>query len=98
MRLRRFAFSVSLLALSMYILLPTPDEIIIHPLLGWFLTNILNLPLIYGLMLSIIIYRSLGFTLLAVALLIGGKPIYYKLKERMRKKPTPPEETYINRD
>ena len=86
MQLRRVAFSISLLALSLYILLPTADEIIIHPVLGMFLANALKLPLIYGVFLSIIIYRGIGFAFLLSALLIGGKPIYCKLKERVRKK------------
>ncbi len=99
MLLRRVAFSVSLLALSVYILLPTADEIIIHPILGLFLANILNLPLVYGVFLSIIIYRGLGFACLVSALIIGGKPVYCKLKERMRREPNvkkkvnPAEET-----
>ena len=99
MPLRKVAFSVSLLALSVYILLPTADEIIIHPILGLFLANVLNLPLIYGVLLSIIIYRGIGIACLLGALLIGGKPIYYKLKERVRKnqkpkkKKNPAEET-----
>jgi acyl-CoA synthetase (AMP-forming)/AMP-acid ligase II len=37
-------------------------------------------------LLSIVIYRGIGFACLLTALLIGGKPIYIKLKERFRKK------------
>ena len=87
MLLRMVAFSVSLLALSLYILLPTADEIIIHPIFGLFLANAFNLPLVLGVFLSIIIYRGVGFACLLSALLIGGKPMYCKLKERVRKKP-----------
>ena len=86
MRLRRVAFSAFLLAVSLYILLPTADEIIIHPAFGLFLSIVLNVPLFYGVLLSIVIYRGVGFACLLIALLIGGKPIYIKLKERFRKK------------
>jgi uncharacterized membrane protein len=89
MQLRKVAVSVSLLALSLYILLPTADEIIIHPILGLLLANALNLPLAYGVLLSIIIYRGVGSACLLGTLLIGGKPIYRELKERIRKKPKP---------
>jgi hypothetical protein len=89
MQLRKVAVSVSLLALSLYILLPTADEIIIHPILGLLLANALNLPLAYGVLLSIIIYRGVGSACLLGALLIGGKPIYRELKERIRKKTKP---------
>jgi len=85
MRLRRIAFSIFLLTLSLYILFPTADEIIIHPLFGLFLSQVLNLPLVYGVLLSIVIYRGIGFACLLSSLLIGGKPIYYKLKERLEK-------------
>jgi acyl-CoA synthetase (AMP-forming)/AMP-acid ligase II len=86
MRLRKVAFSAFLLAVSLYILLPTADEIVIHPVFGLFLYIVLNVPLVYGVLLSIIIYRSIGLACLLIALLIGGKPIYIKLKERFRKK------------
>ena len=86
MRLRRVALSSFLLATSMYILLPTPDEIFIYPVFGFFLSYALNIPFVYGVLLSIIIYRGVGAVGLLGALLIGGKPIYNSLKERFRKK------------
>ena len=84
--LKKVAFSAFLLALSLYILLPTADEIVIHPVLGLFLSIVLKVPLVYGVLLSIIIYRGIGSACLLTALLIGGKPIYIKLKEKFRKK------------
>ena len=86
MQLRRVAFSIFLLTLSLYILFPTADEIIIHQLFGLFLSQVFNLPFVYGVLLSIVIYRGVGVACLLSALLIGGKPIYYKLKERLEKK------------
>ena len=88
MRIRKVAFSVSLLVLSIYILLPTPDEIVIHPILGFFLANLFNLNLIYAVLLSVVVYRAVGLACLLAALLIGGKPIYHKLKERMKRRET----------
>jgi hypothetical protein len=85
MQLRKVAFSVSLMGISLYILLPTADEIVIHPILGLFLSNVLNLPLVYGVFLSIVIYRGVGVGCLLTSLLMGGKPIFRKLKERVRK-------------
>jgi hypothetical protein len=86
MRLRRVAFSTFLLATALYILLPTADEIVIHPVFGLFLSYVLKVPFVYGMLLSIIIYRGVGVACLLGALLIGGKPIYISLKERFRKK------------
>ena len=85
MRLRRVGFSLFLLSLSLYILFPTADEIVIHPLFGLFLSHVFNMPLVYGVLLSIVIYRGVGLACLLGALLIGGKPIYYKLKEKTAK-------------
>jgi hypothetical protein len=83
--LKKVAVSAFLLALSLYILLPTADEIVIHPVFGLFLSIVLKMPLAYGVLLSIIIYRGNRLCMLA-ALLIGGKPIYFKLKEKFKKK------------
>ena len=77
--------ATAIIPAGVYILFPTADEIIIHPLFGLFLSQVLNLPLVYGVLLSIVIYRGVGFACLLCALLIGGKPIYYKLKERLEK-------------
>jgi hypothetical protein len=85
MQLRRVAFPVFLLSLSLYILLPTADEIVIHPVFGLFLSQVFNLPLIYGVLLSMAIYRGIGFACMLSALLFGGKPIYLKLKKRIGK-------------
>jgi hypothetical protein len=85
MRLRRVAFSTFLLATALYILLPTADEIVIHPVFGLFLSYALHMSFVYGVLLSFIIYRAVGVVCLLGALLIGGKPIYNKLKERFRK-------------
>ena len=85
MRLRKIAFPAFMLGTSFYILLPTADEIFIHPAFGLFLSYILQIPLVYGVLLSIIIYRTIGLGCLLAALVTGGRPIYYKLKESLAK-------------
>lgn len=86
MRLRKIAFPAFMLGVSLYILLPTADEIVIHPVLGLFLSYALHIPFVYGVLLSIAIYRGIGVGCLLSALISGGKPIYSKLKERFSKK------------
>lgn len=86
MRLRKVAFSAFMLALSLYILLPTADEIFIHPAFGLFLSYVFHIPLVLGVLLSVIIYRTVGLCCLLVALLVGGRPIYDKFKENLAKK------------
>jgi hypothetical protein len=83
---RKVAFSTFLLGASLYILLPTPDEIFIYPVFGFFLSYVFHIPFLYGVLLIMIIYRGVGVVGLLGALLIGGKTIYNSLKERFRKK------------
>jgi hypothetical protein len=44
------------------------------------------MPFIYGVLLSMVVYRGVGVTCLLGALFIGGKSIYFKLKEKILKK------------
>jgi len=86
MQLRKVAVSAFLLGLGVYIWLPTADEIVIHPTLGLLLSNILHINYAYGLLLSIIIYRIIGSACILGSLLLGGKPVYNKLKEKLKRK------------
>jgi len=83
---RKVASSAFMFSTSLYILLPTPDELVIYPVLGLFFVYSLHIPFVYGVLLAMIIYRTIGCVCLAGALMIGGKPIYYKLKEKISKK------------
>ncbi len=88
MTLRKVGFSVFLLAAGLYILLPTPDELVIYPAGVFFFSYALHMPLLYGLLLTMVIYRALGVGCLVFALATGGKPICYMLKSRFKKTAT----------
>ena len=75
-----------MLGASLYILLPTADEIFIHPAFGYFLSVALHVPYLEGVLLSIVLYRVLGCACMAAALITGGKPAYNKLKESLAKR------------
>jgi|GEM_PF-3599879 hypothetical protein len=83
MRFRKIFLPVVLLTTSLYILLPTADEVLIHPTFGLFLSYALSIPYAYGVLLSIIIYRAVGVGCLIIAIAIGGKPTYCLLKEKL---------------
>jgi hypothetical protein len=85
MQLRKVAVSAFLLGLGVYIWLPTADEIVIHPTFGLFLSIVLQINYAYGVLLSIIIYRIIGSACILGSILIGGKPVYNKLKEKLKK-------------
>ncbi len=86
MRFKKIVLPAFMLGASLYILLPTADEILIHPTLGLFLSYGLNIPYLEGVLISIILYRALGCVCMATALVTGGKPAYVKLKESFTKK------------
>jgi hypothetical protein len=86
MGVRKAAFSAVLLGTSIYILLPTPDELFIYPTVGFLLNYAIHLPFIYGVLLAMIAYRGAGVASLLGALLMGGKPIYNRFKALIRKK------------
>jgi len=86
MRFRKqISLAIILLSIALYILLPTLDEVFIHPVFGLFLSQVFDLPIIHGTLISVIIYRSIGVVCLLGALLVGGKPIYQKLKAKFKK-------------
>ncbi len=86
MRFRKIVFPAIMLAASLYILLPTADEIIIHPTFGLFLSYILSIPYVYGVLLSMLIYRAVGLVCLLAALVTGGKPVYLALKSKLSRR------------
>jgi hypothetical protein len=87
MHFRKVAFSAVMLAAGLYILLPTADEVIVHPTLGFLLASIFNIPYIFGVLISIVLYRAIGVICLVSAIATGGKPIYLALKQKLKKKP-----------
>jgi hypothetical protein len=86
MRFRKIAFPAFMLGASLYILLPTADELFIHPTFGLFLSYALNIPYLEGVLISVILYRALGCVCMGAALVTGGKPAYAKLKASLAKK------------
>lgn len=86
MQLRKAAVSAFLLGLGIYIWLPTVDEIFIHPSLGFFFSYILNINIAYGVLLSVLVYRGIGSACIIGAIFLGGRQVYTKLKEKLKRK------------
>jgi hypothetical protein len=86
--LRKVALSTFLLGFSLYIFLPTPDELVIYPAVGLFLTYTFHISFVYAALLITLFYYGSGVVALLSALLIGGKPIYNSLKEKWTKRKT----------
>jgi len=88
--LRKVALSTFLLGFSLYIFLPTPDELFIYPAVGLFLTYTFHISFLYAVVLVTLFYYGAGVVSMAIALLIGGKPIYLMLKEKCGKRKIQP--------
>jgi hypothetical protein len=86
MRFGKVAFSAVMLGLGVYILLPTADELVIHPVLGLFFSYAFNIPFYEGVLISVVLYRVAGLLCLFSAIAVGGKPVYFKFKEKMQAK------------
>ena len=85
MMLRKVASSAFLLSASLYILLPTPDELVIYPVLGMSLSYALQMPFVYGVLLSMIIYRGIGVSCFLVLCLSAAKQSTINLKKKSKK-------------
>jgi len=93
--LRKVVLSTFLLGFSLYIFLPTPDQLVIFPAVGLFLTYTFHISLLYALVLVSLLYYGAGAVSLAAALLIGGKPIYFMFKEKYRIRKVQPHLTRL---
>ena len=86
MGLRKTAFSTFLLALALYVFLPTPDQILIFPVVTAFLAYGLHVSVVFALILTSLFYYGVGVASLLGALAIGGKSMYWVFRERMLQK------------
>jgi NhaP-type Na+/H+ or K+/H+ antiporter len=75
-----------LLFVGIYFTLPSPDEIIIHPLVSIILIDNFKMNLEQALVVSIFLYRSLGGALIGLSLLIGGRRALRALKRKLRRR------------
>ena len=80
---RRLPLAFALMASGVYIIVPTPDELVVHPLMGCFLSRYLNVSFQTGVMLSIGTYLVIGFAFIVSSIVIGGTVILDELNRRM---------------
>ncbi len=79
MRFLKKLARTSLLGAGLYILLPTPDGVIIHPLFGSLFSHISGMSFKQGIVISIVTYTAIGVILCLIGV---RKQIYRKLKTR----------------
>lgn len=74
---------VSLLTGGLYILLPTPEGVVVHPLFGSLLSHIFGMSFKQGIVISIATYTTIG---IIFCLIGGGKQLHQKLKTRFTRR------------
>ncbi len=70
---RRLPLALALMAYSIFIIVPTPDELAIHPVVGYLFARLFNVSIQTGILWSIGFYNCVGLVLLAVSLALGGR-------------------------
>jgi len=81
--MRRMPLSFALMAVGIYIVVPTPDEILVHPFLGYMFSKAFNVNLQIGIMWSCTLYVSIGVMFLAGSIILGGRTIISELNNKL---------------
>ena len=79
----RLAFSLALLGVALFVIIPTPDEMLIHPTIGYLLSSTFNMSIQSGIIWSIILYDGLGFLILLASIALGGEHVLKELNTRI---------------
>jgi hypothetical protein len=81
---KNISIAIVLMGVSLYIILPTPDEIVVYPAFGFIFSNLFNMPFIQGAFLAIIGYHTVGVLCMTGSFLLGGKQMLEKLRVGIR--------------
>ncbi len=80
---RRLPLALTLMMSGVFVVVPTPDELLIHPFIGYAYTIIFNIDLKTGIIWSIISYNTLGLFMILISLIIGGRFVLVELNNQM---------------
>lgn len=80
--MKKIVIATFFLIIGLYILLPTPDDIVIDTTGAILLYKFYEIHPLQGYIITFFVYRGLGVICAIFALLLGGKTIYKKLRER----------------
>jgi hypothetical protein len=72
---RSLPLALALMAYGVYIIVPTPDELVIHPVVGYLFARTFDVSIQTGVLWSLGFYNCLGLVLLAVSLALGGRVV-----------------------
>lgn len=79
----RTHLSFALMAAGIYMVAPTPDELLVHPLMGYVISRAFDVSFQTGVVWSCTVYIVIGLIFLATSLLLGGRVILCELDTRV---------------
>jgi hypothetical protein len=68
---------------GIFVVIPTPDELLIHPFIGYIYSILFGIDLKTGIIWSIVSYNSLGCLMILAAIIIGGKYVLIELNTQL---------------
>ncbi len=81
---KNISIAIILMGVSLFIMLPTPDEVIIYPVLGFIISNLFNVPFVEGALITVIGYHTVGILCMTGSFMLGGKQMLEKLRVDIR--------------
>jgi hypothetical protein len=81
--MRRIPLSFALMAVGIYIVVPTPDELLLHPVMGLIFSKVFGVSLQTGIVWSCTMYTGLGLVFLAGSILLGGRIVVHELNNKV---------------
>jgi len=72
-----------MMAYAIYIIVPTPDELVLHPFMGYIFTRLFDVNIQTGIVWSVGFYNSIGLVLLGLSLLIGGRLVLDEMRRNV---------------
>jgi len=83
--MKRTVLTITLIALGLHLLIPTPDETFVYIPMGYATADLLNIELNTGILIFAVTYHSLGAVLLIAAWIVGGKRAFNRIKSMLTK-------------
>lgn len=80
---RNIPLAIALMMSGFFMVIPTPDELLIHPFIGYIYTILFNIDLKTGIIWSIISYNCLGVLMMLISIIIGGRYVLTELNTQI---------------
>ncbi len=80
---RGLPLALTLMMSGIFVVIPTPDELLIHPFIGYIYSILFGIDLKTGIIWSIISYNTLGCLMIMAAIIIGGRCVLIELNTQL---------------